>query len=65
MVIQAGPKIGCIASVFLRIVMFIVKPETADIRNVGMEEVAIAFKSIQREAAERCGWNIASEIFKT
>lgn len=45
--------------------MFIVKPETADDRNVGMEEVAFAFNSIQRVATERCGCNIAPEIFKT
>lgn len=32
--------------------MFIVKPETVDDRNVGTEEVAVTFKSIQREATE-------------
>lgn len=32
-VIQPGPNIGCFASVFIRIVMFIVKPKTE--RTVG------------------------------
>lgn len=57
MVVQAGPKIGCIASVFLQIVMFIVKAE--DVRNVCMEKVATVFESIQREAGERCGCSIS------
>lgn len=39
--------------------MFIVKPERADVRNVGMEEVATVFELIQREAGERCGWIIS------
>lgn len=57
MVVQAGPKIGCIASVFLQIVMFIVKAE--DVRNVCMEKVATVFESIQREAGERCGCSVS------
>lgn len=65
MVIQAAPKPGSIVPVCLTLAMFIAKPETAGDGNESMEEVAVVFESVQREAAERCEKNKALEFLKT
>lgn len=54
--------------VFLRIVMFIVKPETGDVGMWVWKRWLLhsnEYRGRQQKAAERGGWNIAPEIFKT
>lgn len=50
MIIPARPNAGCFASLFIRIVMVIVKTENGGGRNKGMEEMAIELKSVERKA---------------
>lgn len=52
MVIPARPKAGCFASLFIRMVMVIVKSENGGDRNKSVEKMAIEHKSVKRKGAE-------------